>query len=326
MRDPSILLASEIDAFENEIYSMHDPETTDAARIQSIIDVKYAPQDIDAIVAECVHLVPKERDGLHKLLTKFESLFDGTLGEWKTEPIDLEIKDPNAKPYHARAYPVPQSQELKLKQEIDRLVGYGVLRKINRSEWAAPMFTVTKPDSTLRSIADLRELNKRIRRKPFPIPKIQELLHKLKGFQYATSLDLNMGYYHIRLTPKASSYCTVVLPWGKYEYLRLPMGLCNSPDIFQEKMSELMTGLEFARAYIDDLLIITTGGFMDHLDDLDKVLSRLLQAGLKVNATKSLFGRTELEYLGYWITQNGVKPLSKKVEAITNLAAPKTRS
>jgi hypothetical protein len=325
MRDPSVLLASEIDAFENEIYSMHDPETTDAARIQSIIDVKYAPQDIDAIVAECVHLIPKERDGLHKLLTKFESLFDGTLGEWKTEPIDLELKDPNAKPYHARAYPVPQSQELKLKQEIDRLVGYGVLRKINRSEWAAPMFTVTKPDTTLRSIADLRELNKRIRRKPFPIPKIQELLHKLKGFQYATSLDLNMGYYHIRLTPKASSYCTVVLPWGKYEYLRLPMGLCNSPDIFQEKMSELMTGLEFARAYIDDLLIITTGGFMDHLDDLDKVLSRLLQAGLKVNATKSFFGRTELEYLGYWITQNGVKPLSKKVEAITNLAAPKTR-
>ncbi len=103
------------------------------------------------------------------------------------------------------------------------------------------------------------------------------------------------------------------------------MGLCNSPDIIQEKMSELMTGLEFARAYIDDLLIITTGGFMDHIDDLDKVLSRLLEAGLKVNATKSFFGRTELEYLGYWITQNGVKPLSKKVEAITNLAAPKTR-
>jgi hypothetical protein len=108
------------------------------------------------------------------------------------------------------------------------------------------MFTVTKPDGTLRSIADLRELNKRIRRKPFPIPKIQELLHKLKGFQYATSLDLNMGYCHIKLTPKSSSYCTVVLPWGKYEYLRLPMGLCNSPDIFQETMSELMQGLEFA--------------------------------------------------------------------------------
>jgi hypothetical protein len=53
----------------------------------------------------------------------------------------------------------------------------------------------------------------------------------------------------------------VILPWGKYEHLRLPMGLCNSPDIFQEKMSELMEGLEFARAYVDNLLIIWTGDF-----------------------------------------------------------------
>ena len=323
MRDPSQL--RDCDTLENEIFSMHDPETTEAARIQSIIDLKYSPQDIEAIVAECVHLTQSERDGLQKLLTKFEPLFDGTLGTWNTDPIDLELKDTETKPYHARPYPVPQSQEKKLREEIDRLVGYGVLRKINRSEWASPMFTVTKPDSTLRSIADLRELNKRIRRKPFPIPKIQELLHKLKGFQYATSLDLNMGYYHIKLTPKASSYCTVVLPWGKYEYLRLPMGLCNSPDIFQEKMSELMEGLEFARAYIDDLLVITTGSFNEHLNNLEEVLSRLSESGLKVNATKSFFGRTELEYLGYWITQNGVKPLSKKVEAITNLAPPTNR-
>ena len=103
------------------------------------------------------------------------------------------------------------------------------------------------------------------------------------------------------------------------------MGLCNSPDIFQEKMSELMIGLEYARAYIDDLLVISTGSFDQHLADLDKVLNRLNEAGLKVNRTKSFFARTELEYLGYWITQNGVKPLSKEVEAITNLAPPKTR-
>ena len=103
------------------------------------------------------------------------------------------------------------------------------------------------------------------------------------------------------------------------------MGLCNSPDIFQEKMSELMIGLEFARAYIDDLLVISTGTFETHLDHLEQVLSRLSEAGLKVNAVKSFFGRTELEYLGYWITQDGVKPLSRKVEAITNLAAPTNR-
>ena len=158
----------------------------------------------------------------------------------------MELKDPGGAPFHARPYPVPQSQEKLLREEIDRLIKYGILRKINRSEWASPMFTIAKPDGTLRSLADLRELNKRIRRKPFPLPKINEMLQKLEGFKYATSLDLNMGYYHIRLSPFSSSLCTVVLPWGKYEYLRLPMGLCNAPDIFQEKMSELMAGLEFA--------------------------------------------------------------------------------
>ena len=147
------------------------------------------------------------------------------------------------------------------------------MRKVNRSEWGSPAFTIIKKDGTLRSIADLRELNKRIKRKPFPIPKIQDILQKLEGFMYATSLDLNMGYYHMELSPTASSYCTIVLPWGKYEYLRLPMGLCNSPDIFQEKMSDLMAGLDFARAYIDDLLVITNGSFMNHLDKLEIVFS-----------------------------------------------------
>jgi len=142
---------------------------------------------------------------------------------------------------------------------------------------------------------------------------------------YATSLDLNMGYYHIELSPNSSRYCTIVLPWGKYEYLRLPMGLCISADIFQERMGDLFAGMEFARAYIDDLLVVSSSTFEDHLDKLEQVLSRLQQAGLKVNASKSFFGREELEYLGYWITQEGIKPLSKKVEAINNLAVPRTR-
>jgi hypothetical protein len=85
------------------------------------------------------------------------------------------------------------------------------------------MFTIAKPDKTLRSLADLRELNKRIKRKPFPIPNINDLLHKIERFYLATLLDLNMVYYHIGLTPYASTLCTVVLPWGKYKYFRLPM-------------------------------------------------------------------------------------------------------
>ena len=79
--------------------------------------------------------------------------------------MDIELKDPNVKPYHAKPYPVPYSQEKKLKQEIKCLRDYGVTHKINDSEWACPMFTIAKPDGSLRSLADLRELNKAIKLK-----------------------------------------------------------------------------------------------------------------------------------------------------------------
>ena len=85
-------------------------------------------------------------------------------------------------------------------------------------------------------ISDFRELNKRIKRKPFPIPKIHDLLLKLEGFKYASiSLDLNMGYYHIELSPFSKKLSTIVLPWGKYEYQKLPMGLSNGPDTSKKR-------------------------------------------------------------------------------------------
>ena len=71
--------------------------------------------------------------------------------------------------------------------------------------------------------------------------KIQDLFLKLEGFTFVTSSYLNMGYYYIKINPCSSNMCTIVLPWDKYEYNKLPKGLCNSPDIFQEKMSEFFT-------------------------------------------------------------------------------------
>ena len=100
------------------------------------------------------------------------------------------------------------------------------------------------------------------------------------------------------------------------------MGLCHSPDIVQEKMSELMIGLEFARAYLDILLIISKTDFNEHLEHLEVALNRVSKAGLKINASKCLFCKAELKYLGYWITRNCVKPVTKKVEAIHKLTPP----
>jgi hypothetical protein len=137
----------------------------------------------------------------------------------------------------------------------------------------------------------------------------------LEGFSYATALDLNMGYYTIRLDPDASKICTIIFPWGKYSYKRPPMGIVGSPDIFQGKMLELMESLEFVRVYLDNLLCISKLSLEDHLEKLEEVLRQLCDAGLKVNATKSTFCALEIEYLGYVLTKDGIKPQSNKVQA-----------
>jgi hypothetical protein len=304
----------------NDSFSLEEA----ADRIKRILDAKYEPANLDEVTNNCTHLTDEERLKLNTLLKKYEHLFDGSLGSWTGEVYDVELKS-DATPYHARAYPIPRAYEKTLRQEVERLCQIGVLKKVNRSEWAAPTFIIPKKDGSVRFISDFRELNKRIKRKPYPLPKIQDLLLKLEGFQYATSLDLNMGYYHIELSPASKQLCTIVLPWGKYEYQRLPMGLCNSPDIFQEKMSTLMGDLDYVRTYIDDLICTSKSDWDDHLTKLELIFQRLTEAGLKVNAKKSFFGQSELEYLGYWITRAGIQPVSKKVEAIKNIAPPKNK-
>ena len=100
------------------------------------------------------------------------------------------------------------------------------------------------------------------------------------------------------------------------------MGIAGSPDIFQAKMSELMIALEYVRTYLDDLLIITKASLSDHLDKLKKVLTRLREAGLKINADKSKFCAHETEYLGYILTRDGIQPQTKKIEAILAIDPP----
>ena len=78
-----------------------------------------------------------------------------------------------------------------------------------------------------------------------------------------------MGYYHIRISDQASNLCTIIIPWGNYKYKRLPMGICNSPEIFQENMNEICCGFEFIIAYIYGLLIITKADWYDHLNEIE---------------------------------------------------------
>ena len=100
------------------------------------------------------------------------------------------------------------------------------------------------------------------------------------------------------------------------------MGCCNAPDIFQAKMGSLFQDLEYVRAYIDDLLILSCSTFEDHLDKLGKVLQRLQDKGLRINVSKSMFATDEIEYLGYTLTRDGIKPQAEKVSVILALQPP----
>ena len=97
------------------------------------------------------------------------------------------------------------------------------------------------------------------------------------------------------------------------------MGLSGSPDIFQEQMNGLVGDLEYARAYLDDLLCLTCDSFENHLDKLETLLFRLESSGLKVNVQKSVFCTDQIEYLGFYITRDEIKPIDKKVCAILDL-------
>ena len=100
------------------------------------------------------------------------------------------------------------------------------------------------------------------------------------------------------------------------------MGCCNATDIFQAKMGSLFQDLEYVRAYIDDLLILSCSTFEDHLDKLGKVLQRLQDKGLRINFAKSTFATDEIEYLGYTLTRDGIKPQAEKVSVILALQPP----
>jgi hypothetical protein len=154
---------------------------------------------------------------------------------------------------------------------------------------------------------------------------MQDLLHELKGLMRATSFDSNMGHCHVELNPDAQKHCTIVAQWGCLSCPRLPMGVSSSADVFQERVIEVMQDLEFAQCQIDDLLIASEGTYFDHLFKLDEVPRRARQAGLKVNAKKPFFAKSELEHLGCWVTRKGIQPMPKKADAMLQPQELKTR-
>jgi hypothetical protein len=221
MKDRDTCTLSSVEALIEVYMSANEPQTLrdEYSQATKILYAEYKPESLDDVIKTCEDFHVKEQHQLKTLLQKYEHLFDGTLGEFNMEPISLQLMHPNGKPIHARAYTVPRSVEQQSQQskEIVRLVDIGVLEEDYSSEWASvfPSFAIPKKNGTIRAVTDFRNLNLLLKRRPFPIPKIgkADMIRSMEGFTFASALDLNTGYYHIKLDADAQKLCTSVFPW-----------------------------------------------------------------------------------------------------------------
>ncbi len=211
-------------------------------------------------------------------------MFNGTLGVFPHKKVNIDI-DPNAKPAHSRPYPVPQIHLKTFKKELNHLVRIGVLAAQQESEWVSPSFNIPKIDSRVRWISNLCQLNKVIRRKQYPWPIITDILHKHSGYKFFTKVDVSMQYYTFELDKESQDLCTIITPFGKYEYLRLLMGLKCSPDIAQAAIENVLSDIEDADVYIDDVCAFSND-WDHHVNLIATILRRLRENGFTINPLK----------------------------------------
>ena len=140
-------------------------------------------------------------------------MFSGTLGRYPHRKVHLQLVD-NAEPTFQRAYSCPRSLEDAYKAELQRLCELGVLAPCGGSEWAAPSFLIPKKDKTVRMVTDFRVLNRSLKRRNYPLPRIIDLITKRKGYTFFTKLDISMMFYCLELDEESQQLCVTNTPFG----------------------------------------------------------------------------------------------------------------
>ena len=172
-------------------------------------------------------------------------MFDSNLGTCNTTPLYLQLKD-DSNPVCLKPYSVPRLHSSVFRKEANRLVSLVVIGHANDSEWGDPYFAEPKAKTNIfHLLSDCQNLNSQLKCKHNPVPKIHQMLLELEGFKYATSLELNKGYYHRLLRKETSNFCTIILPRRKYRQKHLPMRVINAPGNFQAKTNEMFHCFEF---------------------------------------------------------------------------------
>lgn len=208
---------------------------------------------------------------------------------------------------------------------MDDLLGKGIIRT-SSSEYASPIVLTRKKNGEIRMCVDYRTLNKVLARDNYPLPLIEDQLDTLRGKKFYTTLDLKDRFYHIAMSPKSIKFTSFVTPLDQFEYVRMPFGLKIGPQLFQRFINEIFA--EFIKegiiaVYMNDILI-ASNTLDSHLATIKKIFQTLVKNKLELRLEKCFFLCAEIEYLGYSITESGIRPTDKGIKAVQNFPESKS--
>ena len=289
----------------SEVFLAHVKLTTDPD--------KDKPVDLPADVHSIVH---------DEFPDVFPSTLPAGLPQDRGDAMRIDT-DPNADPPVRPVIRLSYAELDELKKQLDDLLEKGFI-KPSTSPYGAPVLFVKKKDGSLRMCVDYRGLNRITRKNRHPLPRIDELIDRLRHARYFTKFDLLSGYHQQRIfgphTHKTAFRCR----YGHYEFNVVPFGLTNAPASFSAMMrNALGPALDrFIIAYLDDILIYSRTR-EEHLRHIRETLKLLRASGLHVKLSKCTFMQEETEFLGHVVSAKGVHTNAGLVRAITSWPTPK---
>ena len=261
-----------------------------------------------------------------QIVDKFSHLFDNKLGCFD-KPVHLELDDrvPPVK-MPLRRYPIALKD--KLGRELERLESLGVLeRVVSPTDWVSSVVVETKKDGSLRICIDPRPLNKALKRCHYPMPVVDDILPDLAHAKVFSVLDLKSGFWHVQVDDSSSTLTTMGTPFGRFRWKRLPFGVAPAPEVFQQRLDEILMDLEGIKVIVNDILVYGEGTTTEEATEShDKRLYALLQRaqvhGLKFNPKKFKHRLPAVPFVGHEMTEKGLKVDSSKVRAVVSMATP----
>ena len=227
------------------------------------------------------------------------------------------LYDHSAQPVQCPPRTVPISRKAKLKEKLDEMVVKGVITRVDDpTPWVNQCSIQEKKSGEWRVRLDPRNLNKVLARERYPLPTLDEMLLRHSQSRVFPRLTVSV-YWHCELDEESSLLTTFITPFGCFRYLRLSFGLNVSSEIFQRKLHQTIEGLPGIECIADDLLIHG----VDEAEH-DRHLCGLLDRYVSLSGKKCLFRIPEVEFVEHLLTQEGLKPDPKKVEAVVNMPKP----